>query len=84
MSERKDERGRNLSVLFHALDNSRDGNCKAPVEMWCYSAQNYVTKNPEHFVHDPKNFNLVNHQKSWISDMINVWKSEMVLFQKTR
>lgn len=84
MSDRKDERGRNLSVLFHALDNSRDGNCKAPVEMWCYSAQNYVTKNPEHFVHDPKKFNLVNHQKSWISDMINVWKSEMVLFQKTR
>lgn len=55
MSERKNERGRNLSVLFHALDNSRDGNCKAPVEMWCYSAQNYVTKNPQHFVHDPKN-----------------------------
>lgn len=37
-----------------------------------YSAQNYVTKNPEHFVHDPKKFNLANHQKSWISDMINV------------
>lgn len=71
MRERKDERWRNLSVLFHALDNSRDGNCKAPVVM-LYSAQNYVTKNPEHFVHDPKKFNLVNHQKSWISDMINV------------
>lgn len=33
MRERKDERWRNLSVLFHALDNSRYGNCKAPVEI---------------------------------------------------
>ena len=76
--ERKRERERereqsSLTVLV--------GHCLAPICLDATEHRKLCNKKSWTFCTWSKKLNLINHQGSWISDMINVWESEIAYFR---